>query len=84
MNAQKEELSAFEKAGQEGTDPRCIPIKLTEPAPIGRDIMRCAGISGWHPQDAFQPRPHSLSWRCKHGVGKNHQLAGGAHPRVAA
>lgn len=38
MNAKNEELSAFEKAGQEGTDPRCIPIKLTEPAPIGREI----------------------------------------------
>lgn len=38
MNTKNEELSAFEKAGLEGTDPRCVPVTLTEPAPIGRDI----------------------------------------------
>ncbi len=35
---EKESLSAFEKAGQEGLDPRCVPIKLDGPAPEGDDI----------------------------------------------
>ncbi|GAB4370617.1 MAG: phenylalanine 4-monooxygenase [Calditrichia bacterium] len=33
-----ESLSAFEKAGQEGLDPRCIPIRLDGPIPEGDDI----------------------------------------------
>ncbi len=32
-------LSAFEKAGQQGDDPRCVPIKLDGPAPEGDDIV---------------------------------------------
>ncbi len=32
-------LSAFEKAGMEGDDPRCVPIKLDETAPEGDDIV---------------------------------------------
>lgn len=35
----QEVLSAFEKAGQEGLDPRCVPIKLDGPAPEGDDIL---------------------------------------------
>ena len=31
-------LSAFEKAGLEGDDPRVVPIKLDGPAPEGDDI----------------------------------------------
>lgn len=31
-------LSAYEKAGLEGKDPRCIPIKLKAPMPVGTDI----------------------------------------------
>jgi len=34
----KEELSAYEKAAQEGIDPRCIPIKLDAPLPVGNEI----------------------------------------------
>lgn len=36
----KEEfLSAYEKAAQEeGIDPRCVPIRLTEPPPVGDEI----------------------------------------------
>ncbi len=30
--------SAFERAGQDGSDPRCRPIRLTEPAPLGQAI----------------------------------------------
>ncbi|MEJ2720015.1 MAG: phenylalanine 4-monooxygenase [bacterium] len=32
-------LSAFEKAGMQGDDPRCVPIKLDGPAPEGDDIV---------------------------------------------
>ena len=35
----EEELSAYEKAGLSGDDPRCVPIKLDGPAPEGRDIV---------------------------------------------
>lgn len=34
----KEILTAYEKAANEGIDPRCIPQKLTEPAPVGEQI----------------------------------------------
>jgi len=34
-----ESLSAFEKAGLEGDDPRVVPIKLEGPAPEGDDII---------------------------------------------
>jgi phenylalanine-4-hydroxylase len=34
----KESLSAFEKAGKEGLDPRCVPIRLDGPAPEGDEI----------------------------------------------
>jgi phenylalanine-4-hydroxylase len=34
----KEDLSAYEKAGMSGDDPRCIPIKLDGPAPEGDEI----------------------------------------------
>ncbi|MBF2054189.1 MAG: phenylalanine 4-monooxygenase [Candidatus Sericytochromatia bacterium] len=33
------ELSAYEKAGLEGKDPRCIPIKLDAPLPVGDAIV---------------------------------------------
>ncbi|MFN3874136.1 MAG: phenylalanine 4-monooxygenase, partial [Ignavibacterium sp.] len=32
-------LSAYEKAAQEGIDPRCIPQKLTAPVPIHDEIV---------------------------------------------
>ena len=35
----KEVLSAYEKAAQEGIDPRCIPQRLTEPVPEHDDIV---------------------------------------------
>jgi phenylalanine-4-hydroxylase len=35
----KEDLSAYEKAGMSGDDPRCIPIKLDGPAPEGDEIV---------------------------------------------
>lgn len=31
-------LSAYEKAGLEGKDPRCVPIRMDSPLPIGRAI----------------------------------------------
>ncbi len=31
-------LSAYEKAAQEGIDPRCIPQKLTGPVPVDDQI----------------------------------------------
>ena len=34
-----ESLSAFEKAGLEGDDPRVVPVKLEGPAPEGDDIV---------------------------------------------
>jgi phenylalanine-4-hydroxylase len=34
-----QDLSAFEKAGMEGDDPRCVPVKLDAPAPEGDDIV---------------------------------------------
>ncbi|MFZ0389570.1 MAG: phenylalanine 4-monooxygenase [Calditrichia bacterium] len=37
-SARDESLSAFEKAGLQGDDPRCKPIKLDKPAPEGDDI----------------------------------------------
>lgn len=33
------ELSAYERAGLEGKDPRCIPIRMDEPLPVGADIV---------------------------------------------
>lgn len=33
-----EGLSAYEKAGLEGKDPRCIPIKIDAPLPVGSEI----------------------------------------------
>ncbi|PIQ29011.1 phenylalanine 4-monooxygenase [bacterium (Candidatus Blackallbacteria) CG17_big_fil_post_rev_8_21_14_2_50_48_46] len=33
-----EQLSAYERAGLEGKDPRCIPIKIDSPLPIGDEI----------------------------------------------
>jgi phenylalanine-4-hydroxylase len=40
MNKQKDEkiLSAYEKAAQEGVDPRCIPQKLAGPVPVHDEI----------------------------------------------
>ncbi len=40
MNENKDEktLSAYEKAAQEGVDPRCIPQKLKGPVPVHDDI----------------------------------------------
>lgn len=38
-NGNDESLSAFEKAGQAGDDPRVVPIKLDSPAPEGDDIV---------------------------------------------
>jgi phenylalanine-4-hydroxylase len=35
---EKEHLSAYEKAAQEGIDPRCIPQKLTGPVPVDDQI----------------------------------------------
>ncbi len=32
------ELSAYERAGLEGKDPRCIPIRMDQPLPIGAEI----------------------------------------------
>jgi phenylalanine-4-hydroxylase len=32
-------MSAYEKAGLEGKDPRCIPVSLTEPLPVGDAIV---------------------------------------------
>lgn len=34
-----EHLSAYEKAGLEGKDPRCIPIRIDEPLPVGEAIV---------------------------------------------
>jgi phenylalanine-4-hydroxylase len=34
----KEVLSAYEKAAQEGIDPRCIPQRLTGPVPVDEEI----------------------------------------------
>lgn len=39
FQADKEGLSAYEKAGLEGKDPRCIPIKLDAPLPVGDEIV---------------------------------------------
>lgn len=33
------ELSAYERAGLEGKDPRCIPVKLDGPLPVGDEIV---------------------------------------------
>ncbi len=33
-------LSAYERAGLEGKDPRCIPIKMDAPLPVGEGIER--------------------------------------------
>ena len=38
-NKEPESLSAFEKAGLAGDDPRVVPIKLDGPAPEGDDIV---------------------------------------------
>ena len=38
-NKDQESLSAFEKAGLAGDDPRVVPIKLDGPAPEGDDIV---------------------------------------------
>lgn len=38
MKKKDEQLSAYEKAAQQGIDPRCIPIKLEGPAPEGDQI----------------------------------------------
>lgn len=38
-NITDDSLSAFEKAGQAGDDPRVVPIKLDGPAPEGNDIV---------------------------------------------
>lgn len=40
MNSQKDEkiVSAYEKAAQEGIDPRCIPQRLTGPVPVHDEI----------------------------------------------
>lgn len=35
----EDERSAYEKAAQEGVDPRCIPQSLDEPPPVGDDIQ---------------------------------------------
>jgi len=32
-------LSAYERAGLEGKDPRCIPIKMDQPLPVGAEII---------------------------------------------
>lgn len=34
-----QELSAYERAGLEGKDPRCIPVKLDGPLPVGDEIV---------------------------------------------
>ncbi|PKL74937.1 MAG: phenylalanine 4-monooxygenase [Candidatus Melainabacteria bacterium HGW-Melainabacteria-1] len=34
-----QELSAYERAGLEGKDPRCIPVKLDGPLPVGDQIQ---------------------------------------------
>ena len=42
MNSKKDNsqpLSAYEKAAQEGIDPRCIPQRLTGPVPVGEEIL---------------------------------------------
>ena len=39
MINQRNQNQRFEKAGEEGLDPRCVPIKLTDGAPEGRDIV---------------------------------------------
>lgn len=36
---QEQTVSAYERAAVEGVDPRCIPQRLTEDAPVGRDII---------------------------------------------
>lgn len=33
-------LSAYERAGLEGKDPRCIPIKIDAPLPVGEAIYK--------------------------------------------
>lgn len=33
------EKSAYEKAAEQGIDPRCIPIKLDAPAPVGQSLV---------------------------------------------
>jgi phenylalanine-4-hydroxylase len=38
LNNKKEELSAYEKAAQEGIDPRCIPQRLNGPVPVDDEI----------------------------------------------
>jgi|SRR5690606_16435864 len=38
MNSSEEFKSAYEKAAEEGIDPRCIPMKLTGPVPIDEKI----------------------------------------------
>jgi phenylalanine-4-hydroxylase len=38
-NEKKEVLSAYEKAAQEGIDPRCIPQRLTGPVPVDNEIV---------------------------------------------
>lgn len=36
---ENQNLSAYEKAAQDGIDPRCIPQRLTEPAPVHDEIV---------------------------------------------
>lgn len=38
-NQDNTELSAYERAGLGGSDPRCIPIKLDAPLPVGDEII---------------------------------------------
>ena len=45
-------LSAYEKAGLEGKDPRCVPIKMTTPLPIGQEIEA----------PAYTPEEHGI-WK---------------------
>jgi len=55
-NVEQAELSAYEKAGLEGKDPRCIPIKLDAPLPVGDEIVAPAYSEAEHKIWAFLSR----------------------------
>lgn len=46
-------LSAYERAGLEGKDPRCIPIKIEAPLPVGDEIVTPAYTEAEHQIWAF-------------------------------
>jgi phenylalanine-4-hydroxylase len=51
--SEQAELSAYERAGLEGKDPRCIPIKIDAPLPVGDQIVTPTYTSEEHKTWSF-------------------------------